>query len=85
MKTPTIYDIKYIHLEKFPHSRFFDRKSMKFFGQTLKMFSVVRENNRVFVSAPIYIDGKFAKVYTKREFIPETGELKGGLINQTTY
>ena len=38
----TIYDIKRMSKEKAPY--FFDRKSMKFFGQTLKDFSVKKLN-----------------------------------------
>jgi len=36
----TIYQVKRIHESYFPKSFFFSRKTMKLFGQTLKMFSV---------------------------------------------
>ena len=47
----TIYDIKY-RVENAPY--FFERKSMKFFGQTLKDFRVYKlGGNRFKISAPI--------------------------------
>ena len=40
MKTPTIYDIKYDYQEYNPNGHYFDRKTMQWFGQTLKDFHV---------------------------------------------
>lgn len=42
-KKPTIYDIKYLTRGTSPH--FFTRQTMKFFGQTMKSFSVYKTSN----------------------------------------
>lgn len=47
----TISDIKYFTEEKAPH--YFSRKAMKFFRQTMKDFSVLHIDSRVFITAPI--------------------------------
>ena len=68
----TIYDVKRLHLERFPSSHYFDRKTMRFFGQTLKMFRVSKvDEERYLVEAPVYLDGK--RVHTSvRVFNVET-------------
>lgn len=68
MKTPTIYDIKYT-IEN--ESHYFDRKSMRFFGQTLKDFKVIKSpQGNIFLYAPIYdsFTKKFTGGYSFREF-----------------
>lgn len=72
MKTPTIYDIKYDIQAKSSH--FFDIKTMKFFGQTMKDFSVRQSaTGRIFIYAPIYDKHNFGieklMGYTFREYI----------------
>ena len=55
----TIYEIKRRLTESKNDTHFFDRKTLKFFGQTLKMFRVQKVDNRFFfVTCPIFIDGK---------------------------
>ena len=69
MKTPTIYEIKEATRETAPH--FFTRSTLKFWGQTLKMFSVTRNGERVFICAGCWDrSGKFTGYYTRREYIP---------------
>lgn len=64
-KMITIYDIKY-SLVNNPY--FFSRNTLKFFGQTLKDFKVKKSpTNRVFIYAPIRIDGRISG-YTFREY-----------------
>lgn len=70
----TIYDIKYRTMETAPY--FFDRKTLKGFGQTLKSFKVSKcEDGRYFISAPIILDGKEVG-QTRRFFNPETNRLE---------
>jgi len=67
-KTPTIYDIKYAITNE---SHYFDRKSMKFFGQTLKDFTVKKSpTGNIFLYAPIYdsFTHKNTGCYSMREF-----------------
>ena len=67
MKTPTIYDIKYDTLDKSPY--FFSPKTLKFFGQTMKDFSVRKSpTGKVFILAPSYWCGKLMG-YTFREYV----------------
>ncbi len=48
----TIYRIKYLVAENEPH--FFDRKTMKFFGQRLRDFSVRKmQDGRYRISCPL--------------------------------
>jgi len=64
MKTPTIYDIKYSTQEK--QSLFFSRGAMKFFGQTMKDFSVKKSPaGRIFIYAPISDNYRTSKLYNK--------------------
>lgn len=69
----TIYDIKRL-VEQGSDSHFFERSSMAFFGQTLKMFRVAKmEDGRYRISAP-YGPGK-PKGETVRFFDPKTNKL----------
>lgn len=60
----TISDIKFYTENNAPH--FFDRKSLKFFGQTMGSFKVIHKDERVFIVAPI--NGSMANP-TLREFV----------------
>lgn len=71
----TIYDIKQLTQETNPY--FFNTKTLKFFGQTLKSFKVGKcEDGRYFISAPIR-DSR-GKVVSKTEkfFNPVNNELE---------
>jgi hypothetical protein len=63
----TIYTIKQ-NVQNAPY--FFTRKSMKFFGQTLKSFKVVKLDNGNFY---IYAPSKFGG-FTEKEFNPITNK-----------
>lgn len=67
----TIYDIKHFIESGTEDNHFFDRDSMKFFGQTMKSFSVRHVNGHVFILA----DGKHGTI-TFREFVPGETKLK---------
>lgn len=57
MKKPTISEIKSAISETSPF--YFDRKTMKGFGQTMKSFSVVKSpNNNIYIYAPSYDDDR---------------------------
>lgn len=64
MKKPTIYEIKRATLETAPY--FFEPQTMKFWGQTLKSFSVypTENKNEFLIEAPTKIEG----IYTRRIF-----------------
>ena len=47
MKIKTVYDLKYAYLEKHPDGHFFDRRTMKFFGDTMKNFGIVNQKNNI--------------------------------------
>jgi hypothetical protein len=69
----TIYEIKERTRETSPY--FFTRKTMKFFGQTMKSFRVYkREDGKYLVVAPFGPD--CPKGETRRIFNPETNELE---------
>jgi hypothetical protein len=69
----TIYEIKRRTLEKHPY--FFSRNTMRFFGQTLKDFSVRKlPDGRYRITAPIRHRGCVVGV-TERIFDPETNSL----------
>ena len=73
----TIYDVKGIHLEKFPDSHFFDTRTMKFFRQTLKSFHVFEYGDGTYYIYATMTDDSGKQVgYTKRIFNAETGELR---------
>jgi hypothetical protein len=71
MKTPTIYEVKSKTGYYAPH--FFDRETLKFFGQTMKSFKVQKSPaDRIFIYAPSYqcIRGKTRLMgYTFREVV----------------
>ena len=70
----TIYEIKSRTSKTSPY--FFDRKSMKFFGQTMKSFKVVKQSDgRYLITAPSYMDGRLMGE-TKRYFNPVNNELE---------
>ena len=71
----TIYEIKERTLETSPY--FFTRKTLKFFGQTLKSFSVTKSGNKYLISAPM-IDRFNGRImgHTERLFNPDTNELE---------
>lgn len=64
----TIYDIKHAIQQDAPY--FFSRNTMRFFGQTLKDFSVTRYGNDKF-----YISARQQHGKTERYFNPFTGKL----------
>jgi hypothetical protein len=74
MKNYTIYDIKRLTEETAPY--YFSRKTMKFFGQTLKDFKTYKqEDGRILISAPLLMNGK--KISTsERYFNPNTNQLE---------
>lgn len=75
-KRLTIYDIKYRTLESSPY--FFDRKTLKFFGQTMRDFSVYKlDDNHYKISAPVRRNGKIVpSLQTVRIFNAQTNELE---------
>ena len=62
----TIYQIKESTKESSPH--FFDRKTLKFFGQTLKSFSVMKDGNRYRIYAKTFF--RYSSATEKREGFP---------------
>ena len=69
----TIQEIRELTKETAPY--FFTRDTLRFFGQTMKSFSVYHVKGRVFIAAdsgPNWDDQHL----TSREFIPETNKLK---------
>ena len=74
IKTMTIYDIKRMSEDKAPY--FFERKSMRFFNQTLKDFSVKKLNEeKYYISAPMRDSRGQQMGITKRVFDVRTREL----------
>ena len=70
----TIYDIKRMSEDKAPY--FFERKTLKFFNQTLKDFSVKKLNGeKYYISAPMRDSRGFQMGVTKRVFDIRTREL----------
>lgn len=78
----TISDVKYYTEETAPH--FFSRKSMKFFGQTMRDFTVQHIEGRVFISAPINgsYRNKSLREFVYNESNPYMSELK--IVNEET-
>ncbi len=71
----TIYEIKRLTQETSPY--YFTTKTMKFFGQTLRSFSVRKQTDgRYYISAPM-IDRFTGRLVgkTERYFNPITNEL----------
>lgn len=68
MSKPTIYEIKNTVESNDPSSKFFSPENMKFAGQTVKSFTVVKtDKENVYIYAPRYLGGK-PTGYTFREF-----------------
>jgi len=73
MKSPTIYDIKRLTAKTSPH--YFDRKTMKAFGQTLRDFRVRKlDGGKFLISAPMKYGGK-VQGHSERIFDPENNTL----------
>lgn len=75
-KRLSIYDIKRLSAEKAPY--FFSTKSMKFFGQTMRSFSVTKyPEGKYLICAPMIDKTTGRKMgETKRVFNPQTNELE---------
>ena len=74
MKKLTIYYIKRLTAETSPF--FFDRKTLKFFGQRINSFKIYKQaDGRYLVTAPIIINFKQTGT-TERYFNPITNELE---------
>ena len=69
----TIYEIKERTAKTSPH--FFDRDTLKGFGQTMKSFKVKAWGERYRISAPSYWEGKLMGE-TTRFFNPATNKLE---------
>jgi hypothetical protein len=73
----TIYDVKRETAETSPH--FFDKNTLRFFGQTMRSFTVSNAagvyQGKYWVRAAIKIDGKQIGI-TERLFNPKTKELE---------
>jgi hypothetical protein len=70
----TIYEIKRLTAETSPY--FFSTSTLKFFGQTMRSFSVRKQSDgRYLISAPMmdYTGKRVGE--TKRFFNPQTNEL----------
>jgi hypothetical protein len=71
----TIYEIKKLTKETAPY--FFSRKTMKYFGQTMKDFTVKKlQDNRYLVTAPMYHRNGVLAGKTVRYFNPSNNELE---------
>ena len=72
----TIYEIKEATREISPY--FFSRDTLKFFGQTLKMFTVKKQSDgRYKISAPCYDrSGQRVMHTTERYYNPKNNELE---------
>ena len=75
MKKPNIYEIKKMTKQTAPY--YFDYKTMKFFGQTLKDFTVssIDKTGRYKISAPAYDRGKYMGD-SNRYFNPKNNKLE---------
>ena len=70
----TIYKIKEAVAQT--ESYFFNTKSLKFFGQTLRSFSVHKAGERFYISAPIKDSSGRIVGRTERFFNPATNQLE---------
>ena len=72
----SIYDIKRLSYAKSPY--FFDTKTLKFFGQTMRSFKVARnfESGIYFIIAPMKDRQGNQIGFTTRFFNPVTNELE---------
>ncbi len=72
----TIYEIKRLTAENSPY--FFNSKTLKFFGQNMRSFSVKKQpDGRYLITAPIvdrFTNRSMGE--TKRYFNPQTNELQ---------
>ena len=74
MRKPTIYEIKKRTAKTAPY--FFTRDTLRFFGQTLRDFRVIRETDGRFkIEAKSYFMGDYMGE-TVRFFNPENNELE---------
>lgn len=64
MRKPTMQEIKQATKAKCPY--FFDRKTMKFFNQTMRDFKVIQTEGKTFIAAPSQIIS--GTMWTVREF-----------------
>lgn len=73
-KKPTIYDVARLTSETSPY--FFDKKTLKFFGQRMSSFKVYKQDDgRYLITAPMINGGKQVGT-TERYFNPDTNELE---------
>lgn len=79
-KRLTIYDIKLATCFSSPH--FFDRKTLKFFGQTMKDFKVRNIDGKTYIIAPMY-DRQGRNVGTTSRRYEETG-INCGVLHPLT-
>jgi transcription elongation factor GreA-like protein len=69
MKKLTIYDVKY-RVKNAPY--FFDRKSMKFFNQTLKDFKIEKTENENIFYLYAFMKDRNGKIIGKTERLFDT-------------
>lgn len=73
-RKPTIYEIKELTSKTSPY--FFNRKTMKLFGQRMSSFKVYKQDDgRYLITAPVIKDGKEVSI-TQRYFNPKTNRLE---------
>lgn len=73
MSTPTIYEIKAATEAKAPH--YFTRKTLKFFGQTMRSFKVKKSPaGRVFIVADCYTTDNGKRRFMGLSFREFTGD-----------
>lgn len=74
METLTIYDVKRLTKKTSPY--FFSKETLETYGQTLKSFAVIQENDTTFlIVAPRYWNGKRTG-FTQQIFDTETNKLR---------
>jgi len=79
----SIHDIKQYTENKSPY--YFNRKTMKSFGQTMANFRVRKsKSGRIFIFAPSYVDGKLAG-FSMREFIPNEKDMYNSSLALISY
>lgn len=89
VKKPTISEIKRNTEKNAPY--FFDRKSMKFFGQTMSSFKVhVAKNGKIYIGAPSYSNdyrtGKRRRMSdTLRQYLPDGANSKLKSVPQSSW
>lgn len=73
----TIYEIKRLTRETSPH--FFDRDTLRFFNQTLRMFSVKKQKDgryKIEAGTRGFMSGAVKGLKTVRYFNPKNNELE---------